>query len=262
MRYLTFAIFALLFSCGLQPAFAQAPNLNCPANTAAARYTLNGGITADCPSTQGVATPTCVSPQVLQNGVCVTPQTAPTSNPAQCTPQASDVKVQGNALTRQCSGVVSYSGNKFGQKGYNGPMFTLSQVLGGGSWPSYISGYSFTPQISTGSYIALAFTPTASGSIQFTSDPSYGDGGLISLSTVPGQFLSATPGVICSYARGASNSLYIPTTPGSYCGVTAGRTYYVNFADADLSGNAGCWPSNVPNSCSSSPVSYSEIVGH
>jgi hypothetical protein len=80
-------------------------------------------------------------------------------------------------------------------------MVHLTDVLGGTGWPNYITGYSFTPTISAGYYIALDFVPTSSGSIQFTTDPSYGNGGLISLSTVPGKFLPTDAGVICAYPR-------------------------------------------------------------
>jgi hypothetical protein len=167
-------------------------------------------------------------------------------------------------LKRQCSGTASYSNNKYNQKAYNGPFTTLSNVLSPTNgaavvWPNYITGYSFTPTINSGSYIALSFVPTSSGAIQFTADPSYGVSGLISLSTSPGKFLPTDAGVLCAYGRGAANSLYINTTPGGYCGVTAGQTYYVNFAASDYSGNPQCFSSNT---CSSTPVSYSEITAH
>jgi hypothetical protein len=229
-------------------------------------FVLSTPPTVTSPTTYNF-TVSCTSPSAAYTVSVVPASVSLTVNPngsgttTGCSPTQLSSTLGSTQLKRQCTGTASYSGNKFGQKAYNGNMVHLTDVLGGTGWPNYITGYSFTPTISAGYYIALDFVPTSSGSIQFTTDPSYGNGGLISLSTVPGKFLPTDAGVICAYGRGASNSLYINTTPGGYCSVAAGQTYYVNFASADYAGNSLCFPSNVSNSCASSPVSYSEIVG-
>lgn len=165
-------------------------------------------------------------------------------------------------FSRQTSGYVSYSGNHFGLKGYTGDVTSLASVAQG-SWPGYSTGYSITPNINSGCYIALAFTPTSSGSIELTSDPSYGDAGIISLSTEPGEFSASSSNVICSMARGAANSLYI-TTPDmpSQCQVQIGQTYFINLQNSDSSGVPQCYGLS-PFECKASQVSYSLVTsGH
>ena len=167
-----------------------------------------------------------------------------------CDP-AQTAAVAGKTLRRQCSAtvVIMPSGTAGGSDASD-----LGRVLGDSTWPSYnYSGYSPTFTIQSGYYLALAFTPTSAGNIQFTANQSYGDGGTISLSTRPGQ-LTAASGAICALSRGASNGLYISTSAG-ICRVSIGTTYYINLADVDAAGNNLCW-NGRPNTCAASSVSY------
>lgn len=137
----------------------------------------------------------------------------------------------------------------------SGDSSDLAKALGG-SWPTYsFAGYSPTFTINSGFYIAMAFTPDKPGAIQLVANPSYGDGGTISLSTIPGALTRGSAGSICVLTRGSNNSLYVSTVAGSVCQVQHGVTYYVNIADVDTFGNNLCFKS-TPNSCSSSTLSY------
>jgi len=143
-----------------------------------------------------------------------------------------------------------------GGTSYSGALTDLGAVLGGKNFPTYsYAGYSPTFTITSGYYIALAFTPAASGAIQFSANPSYGDGGVISLATQPGSLMQGSPGVICSLTRGGNNSLYVASAAGSICQVQAGTTYYVNMADVDTLGNNLCYGGKA-NTCGTSLVSY------
>jgi hypothetical protein len=172
--------------------------------------------------------------------------------------QLADLTVGGAALTRQCLGGVDYSGDRFGLKHYNGPVYSLAAVLHG-SWANYATGYSVTPEIATGSYIALAFVATSPGSVEMTNDPSFGDGGWISLSTLPGHFKSGDPAVLASLDRGAGNSLQFSSDHSIGVAIEEGTTYYVNMADVDAMGNALCFGGAA--TCTYSYVSYNTVIG-
>jgi hypothetical protein len=196
-------------------------------------------------------------------GIIVVPPGGPTSGNAggartgTCVAGTSPSDVGG--FSRQTSGYVSYSGNRFGLKGYTGDMTSLASVAQG-TWPSYHTGYSITPNINSGCYIALEFSPTSSGAIEFTSDPSYGDPGLISLSTEPGEFSTSSSSVICSMSRGGANSIYI-TTPDmpSQCHVQIGQTYFINMQNSDSNGVQQCFGLSAYQ-CKASQVSYSLVT--
>lgn len=162
--------------------------------------------------------------------------------------------INGKVLQRQCSGdVFIQPGPIAGSQGL--AQTDLGKVLGGTSFGSYsYAGYSPTFSIQSGYYIALQFTPTVSGSFQMTANPSYGDGGTITVSTVPGAMTQGSTGFVCGVGRSAANGIYV-STAGGVCGVTVGTTYYLNIADVDPTGNNLCY-NGRPNSCTFSTVSY------
>jgi len=138
---------------------------------------------------------------------------------------------------------------------YYGEVTDFSAVFGNKAFPNYpYSGQAPTFFIDSGYYVSMAFTPAASGLIKFTANNSYGDGGTISLSTIPGGLTAGAPGVICAAAYGGLNSLLASTSAGN-CRVTIGQTYYLNFADTDLSGDYLCF-GGLTGSCATSRVSY------
>lgn len=138
---------------------------------------------------------------------------------------------------------------------YSGAADNLGTVFGGSTWPNYnYAGYSPTFSILTGYYISMAFTPTIAGAFQLTANPSYGNGGTITVSTVPGAMTQGSAGFVCGVGRSAANGIYVSTSGGA-CGVTVGTNYYLNIADVDSAGNNLCY-NGRPNSCASSTVSY------
>lgn len=167
--------------------------------------------------------------------------------------------INGKILQRQCSGdVFIQPGPIAGSQGMD--QTDLGKVLNG-SFPSYsYAGYSPTFSIQSGHYIALAFTPVASGSFQITANPSYGDGGTVAISTVPGAMTQGSAGFVCGVGRSAANGIFVTTAPGNYCSVALGTTYYLNLADVDVAGNLLCY-NGRPNSCASSTVSYTIYTG-
>jgi hypothetical protein len=276
MRFVFKSIFYLIGLLAVQPSFAQScmgkpmeivppPDYSGGAGTGSppAPPTYNPGNTD--PGIGGPGDSFPPGSDGSGGGVIVqpggpTPVNAGSARPGTCVAGTSPSDVGG--FSRQVSGYVSYSGNLFGLKGYTGDMTSLASVAQG-SWPSYHTGYSITPNINSGCYIALEFSPTSSGSIEFTSDPSFGDAGLISLSTEPGEFSAASSNVICSMNRGAGNSLYI-TTPDmpSHCHVEIGQTYFINLQNSDSSGVEKCFALS-PYQCAASQVSYSLVTsGH
>lgn len=223
-------LIAMLFSIA---ALAEPVNCNGAHDTVPIPGTA---LTVTCPASG--TTPPPVTPPPPSTG-CSATQTA---------------IVAGKTLKRQCSATVAIQ--PVSTSGVSGgfDVSDLGRVLGGTAWPRYTySGYSPTFQIQSGYYIALAFTPTSAGNIQWTANQSYGDGGTISLSTQPGQ-LTAASGAICALSRGAGNGMYVSTANG-ICRVSVGTTYYINLADVDAAGNSLCW-NGRPNTCAESSVSY------
>ncbi|TLY51504.1 MAG: hypothetical protein E6K53_07090 [Gammaproteobacteria bacterium] len=180
-----------------------------------------------------------------------------------CDPSQKSDNLYGVVLARQCTGNVTYSGSRFGKAAYSGNVYKLDDLLTDathpGPFPKYVSGYSLTPSINTGQFIALAFTPgSRGGQMQFTNDPSFGDGGVISISTQPGVFSQGA--AICSQNYGAGNSFTVGTVgTGSDCVVAAGQTYYLNFAAVNQFGQNMCF-NGTPNNCATTTVSYSELA--
>lgn len=163
------------------------------------------------------------------------------------------IVANGRTLQRQCTGVVYMQPTT---TSYSGALTDLGTVLGNKTFPNYsYVGSTPTFTIQSGYYVSLAFTPTTTGYIQFVANSSYGDGGTISLSTVPGGITKGASGVICALANNGLNSLYAGTATGTACKVTVGQTYYINFADVDISGNSLCNNSGS-NTCTSAYVSY------
>ena len=256
---------------------AAAPTVTWTPNAAAAGATCQltqsspAGITASAdptsanrfllstPQTAGTYTftPTCtlagaaITPTPTYVTLTVSNQVI-TPPPPGCDAMTYTANVNGKTVQRQCSGsMVVYPGGT----GYSGNLTDLGTVLGGSAWPlyKYAGGYSPTFAINANQYIALAFTPTSSGTLHFAVNLSYGDGGIISVSTQPGSLLAGSPGLVCSFSRNGSNSPYIGTS-GSNCPVVVGRTYYLNMADMDASGNNLC--NGAMNTCSVGNVSY------
>ncbi len=144
---------------------------------------------------------------------------------------------------------------------YTGAFDTLDAALTDrskvGPFPNFISGYAMSIQIQPGYYASFKFTVPATsttGQMQFTSDPSVGDPGTISVSTRPGAFTVAD-GVVqgaygpCVYNDGGGNSLWMGV--GVDCPLQPGQTYYLNFADVDKYGNQG----------PTSKIGYQETAG-
>jgi len=229
-----------------------------------ASITANGTFTLSAPTTAGnySFTPTCTtstpgySPTVLVSGNTSLNVVGGCTG-ASCTPPCSasqtSTALGGKTFQRQCSGnVTMYPSGA----GWVGALTDMSTVFGNKPFPVYTySGQAPTFFIDSGYYVALAFTPAASGLIKFTANNSYGDGGTISLSTSPGGLTAGQPGVICAATYGGLNSLLASTSSGS-CMVTMGQTYYINFADTNSNGDNLCFGGST-GGCSQSRVSYS-----
>lgn len=187
----------------------------------------------------------------------VPPPPPPPPPPSGCSASQLSTLIGGRTLQRQCSGQVLMLPSSYS---YTGNLYDLGTVLNG-TYPTYMySGKSPSIQITTGYYVALSFVPTATGAIQFAANPSYGDGGTISVSKTPGGLTRGASGVICALTYNASNSAYISTT-APVCPVVAGQTYYVNFADVDANGTSMCYGGS-PGTCSASYVSYTLYTSH
>jgi len=229
--------------------------------TSASTVTNSGTFSLSAPTTAGTFSfaPVCTTSTAgytvsLSPGPAVSLTVNPAGGGGNQTCDASQTATVGTkTLQRLCAGSMNVWP---GGTSYSGALTDLGTVLGGKNFPTYsYAGYSPTFTITSGYYIALAFTPAASGAIQFSANPSYGDGGIISLATQPGSLMQGSPGVICSLTRGGNNSLYVATAAGSICQVQAGTTYYVNIADVDTLGNNLCYGGKA-NTCGTSLVSY------
>ncbi|MFT3790117.1 MAG: hypothetical protein QM741_03375 [Rudaea sp.] len=225
-----------------------------------------GSVTTGTPTTAGTDTftPTCTTATSGYNtAVTLSPASVALTVVAGSTTTTGcsatqTATVGSKTLTRQCSGTMSVYPGPINT--YSGALTDLGTVLNGTTFPKFgYSGYSPTFTIASGSYIALAFTPTTTGTVQLSANTSYGDGGIISLSTVPGALISGQTGVICSLTRGGSNSLAFGTSSG--CTVQVGTTYYVNMTDMDTSGNYLCY-SGSKNTCSTSLLAYTVYVSN
>lgn len=234
--------------------------------TAANGWTLSTPTTAGsynfpitCTSTTANITSVVASP----SSVSLTVSSQVVTTPSDCSSSQKSDNLYGVVLSRQCTGNVSYSGSRFGKAAYSGNVYKLDDLLTDrthlGPFPNYVTGYSMTPSINSGQFIALAFTPGGrGGQMQFTNDPSFGDGGVISISTQPGVFSQGA--AICSQNYGAANSFTVGTAgTGSDCTVALGQTYYLNFAAVNQFGQNMCF-NGTPNSCATSAVSYSELA--
>jgi hypothetical protein len=156
-------------------------------------------------------------------------------------------------LSRQCAGAITYQYGAPVSSFYLNPLQNLDDVLVG-TWLNYQGmSWAWYTQIATGSYISLAFTPTRTDvALNFNANPTYGGGGVISVSTQPGVFDSRA---VCVAANGGGNNISIA---GYNCTVIAGQTYYLNIASVTPSGTPSCWgikPWN-PQTCSASTISY------
>ena len=222
--------------------------------------TNTGTFTLSTPTTQGTFsfTPSCTTSTTGYNTVVTAGTVSLTVNPASgggggaCSASQTSTALNGVTLQRQCSGQVYMLPTT---TSYNGPLTDLGTVLGNTTFPSYAyAGKSPTFVIQSGYYVSLAFTPQTTGTFNLAANVSYGDGGISSLSTVPGGLTRGAPGVICALSYNSSNNLIVSTLPTS-CQVTVGQTYYVNFADTDINGTALCY-GGAAGSCGTSLVSY------
>jgi len=238
MKRLSLCVIALLGVLYSFAAIAQPPVWDC--NGATGTYTLAGTpIKAQCP-TAGTNPPPVNPP----------PVTPPPS--MGCSASQLSTPIAGKTFARQCFGTMVLNPSGVSP---SGDLTDLGALLGHRTFPNYLySGQSPTFTISSGYYVALAFTPASAGLIKFTANNSYGVGGAISLSTFPGGLTSGALGVICAYTSGGLNSLIVSTSQGS-CLVTQGRTYYINFAATNANGDQLCFGGTAGN-CADTRVSY------
>jgi hypothetical protein len=194
----------------------------------------------------------------------VVPPPPPPPSPGACSAsQMSDV-IGGKTLARACFGTIVFQNpnSSFAVKAnvnFNGAM-DLPTILSGGSAKGFmgmLSGAPFQLTVAAGTYVALPITPTVAGTIQFSANASFGSAGTISLSTRPGGFVQGQPGVICTQSTGGG--LYASSAAGAQCPLLVGRTYYVNFAGVDVSGNQVC-AGNAGSDCSSVYLAYVEYT--
>ncbi len=177
---------------------------------------------------------------------------APAPAPAPAPPPPHDGVSVPWGLTRQLAGTVYYQpGAPFASV----PMSDqLADILGGGTWRNYAGMfYAWWLSIATGSYVSFAFVPEE-GALNLNANPTYGGGGVISVSSKPGIF-SVADGAVCVVANGNQNNLSIN---GFNCPLTVGQTYYLNIASVTPSGTPSCWgikPSQ-PQTCTSSLIAY------
>lgn len=208
-----------------------------------------------------------VSPSSVTMVAAAAPAPAPPPPPPTtgCDGTLTSDSVFGLTLTRQCTGTVTYSGGYFSKGTFNGNTYNLDDLLTDrthlGSFPKYFSGYSMTPTLNSGQFIALKFTVSAEGQMQFTNDPSFGDAGTISVSTTPGRFTTAG-GALCTQSAGASTSMLLNTPavgPGD-CNLKVGQTYYLNFAAVNSQGQNLCFNGTPNSGCGTTKVSFSELA--
>jgi hypothetical protein len=182
-----------------------------------------------------------------------------------CDPTQLSDAIGGKALARQCKGTVSFrtSPTSFPAKAdYSGDLVDLVTILSGntrtGNFMGMLSGAPMLFSINSGAYVSFAFTPNVSGLVQFSPNASYGEAGVISLSTrAPGQFMPGNPSVICTNATGGG--LYASGAAGAMCPLVANQTYYINFAGVDYNGNQFCG-GGTTGICSSVLLAYTEYA--
>jgi hypothetical protein len=181
-----------------------------------------------------------------------------------CDPTQSSDVIGSTTLARQCTGTVSFrtSPTSYPAKAdYSGNLIDLPTILSGNtlssSFMGMLSGAPMLFSINSGAYVSFAFTPTSAGLVQFSPNSSYGEAGVISLSTRPGQFMPGNGSVICTNATGGG--LYASSAAGTTCPIAANQTYYINFAGVDYNGNQFC-VGGTTGTCSSVVLSYTEYT--
>ena len=151
--------------------------------------------------------------------------------PLNCTP--GDTSGDQVGFTRQCSGGLSDDANPPRNTTWSDFISVYGAV-----WPGSQTNGGKTQKLTINQkqYASLQFIATAGTADNFTSNETYmPQGGMMSVSTAPGYF-SGAQAVCPGTARGIS------VGPGSLasCKLTAGVTYYLNFAAVDTVGNALC----------------------
>jgi len=153
-----------------------------------------------------------------------------TSTPPNCLPGDTSGDMAG--FTRQCSGGLSDNATP----ARNGTWTDFTSVYG--AWPGSQTNAGKTQKLTINQkqYASLQFIPTQNTAIGLTSNETFmSQGGLMSVTTAPGYF-NPGPHTICSTGRGTT----IGAAPSVGCPLTAGSTYYINFASVDQLGNALC----------------------
>jgi hypothetical protein len=253
-------------SCTLRGTDNSSATAAAGSNITFATPTVAGTVTysATCSSsTSGITSVTPSPASVTVVAAASTPAPPPPPPSSSCSTDTT--LIGGRTLTRQCSGAVSFGAY---HPAYNGDL----SILGGpltdkthaGPFPNFLSGYTMVMTVNSGSYISMKFNATNSGQMQFTSDPSYGDAGIMSISTQQGDFFgsSVVRGAYgaCTYNYSSSNSMWVGMG-GADCPLVAGQDYYINFVDVDINGVSQCFNSS-PSTCGNSKVSYQVVSGH
>jgi hypothetical protein len=144
------------------------------------------------------------------------------------------------SLTRQCSGDVYWGMYRNGGKPYVGVQWLSADTLFNGSFGSYaMGGATFSPYVSQGSYMALAFnTGSGNGKLHLTVNPTYGNAGMVSISKTPGDFTAAN---INNFCGGADQGDEIAATGAKqafgYCNLDPNTTYYLNITTVHADGS-------------------------
>lgn len=238
---------------------STATSVTYSAPTAYGNYTFNVSCTAPSPYT-GVS--------YLPPGASATMAYPDPGTPSgSCDPLRDASETIGSVnLKRLCTsaaGTVSYAQWKTAYPSGQ-PLVNWTDVAGGNKsmFMGLLSGPPIIFQLPAGYYLSFAFTvpATASGSFQLYSNTTYGLDAMISLSTSPGKLLPGSPTVICSQLSGSgTNNVFMSTSSGTLCGLTPGKTYYLNFAGVDYTGTTLCF-NGQPGSCSVTNIAYTQIA--
>lgn len=174
-------------------------------------------------------------------------------SPDICTASASDIPAT-PGFTRMCDGVIEYASEDLGV--YRGPFTRYEQIVG--SWPgepAYL-GHAAIFYLDQYKFVSFAFRPDTPDAVKWSTNPSYGAGGWISVSASPGQFVNA----LCSQASGGSNSLIFAND--GYAGAQAGckhlnpdQIYYLNVVNANSLYTALCHSASCP-------MAYTPLIVH
>ena len=191
---------------------------------------------------------TTVSPSTSNLSLTVsTTSSSSTCSASQTSTQFSN----GTVLTRQCVGTIAWG--QYNAADTNVALTSLDTEMRGTFGNYRYTGLTMIPTILSGQYISLSIVVpiTATGSLQFNPNPTYGISGVISLSTQPGNFSPTNSACLSGPGYGV---LLVAGNYAKYCSLTPGQTYYLNMAGVNLDGSPAC--KNYAASCSSANLSY------